>query len=288
MGRSTIPADGVTAATTRRPINASAPHPWAARLWEEFLYSDQGQLCSSRACAHPARFNDLVKAQGDPEGAADRNFPRLRSYAKAKFASLGQQTARQGAHRDAVAVEGRVLGHSDPSSTRGTPAGHRVRPEAPSARVDRDAAVLRVHAPLHVPAVRRRCSSAPSKGEKQRLHVHELHHALPPPYIDAFKTSIEISGTTALIGGAVGLAVAYAAIREGTPRWVRSALTTFSGVAANFGGIPLAFAFISTSGRSASSRCSGATTAGTCTAHGFSLFIEDRRRARLHVLPAAR
>jgi putative spermidine/putrescine transport system permease protein len=46
----------------------------------------------------------------------------------------------------------------------------------------------------------------------------------------------------------VGLFVAYAALREGTPRWVRSALTTFSGVAANFGGIPLAFAFIATIG----------------------------------------
>jgi putative spermidine/putrescine transport system permease protein len=68
------------------------------------------------------------------------------------------------------------------------------------------------------------------------------------PYIDAYKTSIEISLVTALLGGAIGLAVAYAAIREGTPRWIRSMLTTFSGVAANFGGIPLAFAFIATLG----------------------------------------
>ena len=37
-------------------------------------------------------------------------------------------------------------------------------------------------------------------------------------------------------------------IRDGTPGWVRSTLTTFSGVAANFGGIPLAFAFIATLG----------------------------------------
>jgi putative spermidine/putrescine transport system permease protein len=68
------------------------------------------------------------------------------------------------------------------------------------------------------------------------------------PYIDSYKTSIEVSGVTALIGGAVGLAIAYAALHERTPRWVRSALTTFSGVAANFGGIPLAFAFIATLG----------------------------------------
>jgi putative spermidine/putrescine transport system permease protein len=49
-------------------------------------------------------------------------------------------------------------------------------------------------------------------------------------------------------GGILGFLIAYAAIREGTPRWIRSALTTFSGVAANFAGIPLAFAFIATLG----------------------------------------
>jgi putative spermidine/putrescine transport system permease protein len=71
-----------------------------------------------------------------------------------------------------------------------------------------------------------------------------FHH----PYIDSYKTSIEVSGVTALAGGVAGLAIAYAALHERTPRWVRSALTTFSGVAANFGGIPLAFAFIATLG----------------------------------------
>ena len=68
------------------------------------------------------------------------------------------------------------------------------------------------------------------------------------PYIDAYRTSIEVSLVTALFGGLVGLAIAYAALREGTPGWVRSGITTFSGVAANFGGIPLAFAFIATLG----------------------------------------
>ena len=68
------------------------------------------------------------------------------------------------------------------------------------------------------------------------------------PYIDAYKTSIEVSVVTAIAGGLLGLAIAYAALREGTPKWVRSMITTFSGVAANFGGIPLAFAFIATLG----------------------------------------
>jgi putative spermidine/putrescine transport system permease protein len=64
----------------------------------------------------------------------------------------------------------------------------------------------------------------------------------------AYRQSIEISLVTALLGGLLGFLIAYAAIREGTPRWVRSAFATFSGVAANFGGIPLAFAFIATLG----------------------------------------
>src|SRR5207249_1908212 len=67
------------------------------------------------------------------------------------------------------------------------------------------------------------------------LHAHQLRNA--------YETSIRISLYTALFGALFGLLIAYAAIREGTPRWIRSAYTTFSGVAANFGGIPLAFAF---------------------------------------------
>ena len=65
---------------------------------------------------------------------------------------------------------------------------------------------------------------------------------------DAFEESIRISLTTALLGGLFGLLIAYAATRKGTPGWIRSAFGTFSGVAANFGGIPLAFAFIATLG----------------------------------------
>jgi putative spermidine/putrescine transport system permease protein len=68
------------------------------------------------------------------------------------------------------------------------------------------------------------------------------------PYRTAFKNSIEVSLVTAVLGGAFGFLLAYAAIREGTPRIVRTILTTFSGVAANFAGIPLAFAFIATLG----------------------------------------
>jgi putative spermidine/putrescine transport system permease protein len=68
------------------------------------------------------------------------------------------------------------------------------------------------------------------------------------PYRTGFKNSIEISLVTALVGGLLGFLIAYSAIREGTPRFIRPALITFAAVAANFGGIPLAFAFIATLG----------------------------------------
>ena len=71
-----------------------------------------------------------------------------------------------------------------------------------------------------------------------------FHH----PYSDAYWNSIKISFTTAILGAGLGTLIAYAAIREGTPGFLRSGLTTFSGVAANFGGIPLAFAWIATLG----------------------------------------
>jgi putative spermidine/putrescine transport system permease protein len=75
-----------------------------------------------------------------------------------------------------------------------------------------------------------------------------LRSLFEQPYRSYYWKSIEISGVTALLGAVLGFLVAYAAIRDGTPRVVRAVITTFSGVAANFGGIPLAFAWISTLG----------------------------------------
>lgn len=65
----------------------------------------------------------------------------------------------------------------------------------------------------------------------------------------AYWVSIRISVASAVIGAAVGLAIALALIRGGLPKGLRSAVVTFSGVASNFAGVPLAFAFIATLGR---------------------------------------
>lgn len=64
----------------------------------------------------------------------------------------------------------------------------------------------------------------------------------------AYWTSIKLSLITALLGCAVGFAMASAVVFGGLPKRVRSPLLTFSGVASNFAGVPLAFAFIATIG----------------------------------------
>jgi len=65
-----------------------------------------------------------------------------------------------------------------------------------------------------------------------------------PAIRQAYWISIKISTITALGGGLFGFLLAYAAIRGSLPRFMRSGLMTFSGVASNFAGVPLAFAFI--------------------------------------------
>ncbi len=66
--------------------------------------------------------------------------------------------------------------------------------------------------------------------------------------INAYKTSLSISLITAVGGAVFGFLLAYAVIMGGLPRGLRTFLVTFSGVASNFAGVPLAFAFIATMG----------------------------------------
>jgi putative spermidine/putrescine transport system substrate-binding protein len=90
--KTTIPSDGVYGAYYCQAINATAPHPWAARLWNEFLYSDQGQLIWLKGYSHPARFQDLAKRKVIPKKLLTA-LPDAALYAKIKFATSGQQTA---------------------------------------------------------------------------------------------------------------------------------------------------------------------------------------------------
>ena len=70
-----------------------------------------------------------------------------------------------------------------------------------------------------------------------------------PSIRSAYWISIRISLASAVLGGLMGLAIAIAVARGGLPQWLRSSTLTFSGVASNFAGVPLAFAFLATLGR---------------------------------------
>ena len=69
-----------------------------------------------------------------------------------------------------------------------------------------------------------------------------------PSILSSYWVSIQLSLITAALGCLVGFGMAAAVILGGLPRFVRGPLMTFSGVASNFAGVPLAFAFLATLG----------------------------------------
>ena len=70
-----------------------------------------------------------------------------------------------------------------------------------------------------------------------------------PQIMASYWLTIKLSLVSAVSGTVLGLALGYALYLGGLPAWVRRAFLTFSGVASNFAGVPLAFAFIATLGR---------------------------------------
>jgi len=68
------------------------------------------------------------------------------------------------------------------------------------------------------------------------------------PTLVAFRNSLVLSALAALVGLIAGGLGAYFVTRPGMPRGLGSLVTSFSAVAANFAGVPLAFAFIATLG----------------------------------------
>lgn len=79
--------------------------------------------------------------------------------------------------------------------------------------------------------------------------LDNIANLFQPSIMAAYWISIRISVASALLGCLVGFLMAWAMVLGGLPGWLRSPLLTFSGVASNFAGIPLAFAFLATFGR---------------------------------------
>jgi len=87
-----VPKTGVVAGVYVQAISAYAPHPNAAKLWMEYLYSDEGQLTWLKGYCHPIRFNDLVKNGKVPQEMLDK-LPPAAAYETAVFPTVEEQNA---------------------------------------------------------------------------------------------------------------------------------------------------------------------------------------------------
>jgi putative spermidine/putrescine transport system substrate-binding protein len=87
-----VPTDGVFGAFYSQAISKFAPHPAAARLWQEFLYSDEGQNIWLKGLSRPVRLPAMQDA-GTADAAALAALPAV--DASVEFPDDQQQTAAQ-------------------------------------------------------------------------------------------------------------------------------------------------------------------------------------------------
>ncbi len=86
------------------------------------------------------------------------------------------------------------------------------------------------------------------KNAEGKTSLQNITKAMRGEYRRSFITTANLSLITALVGGLIGGLLAYAISTLERPRFLKKAVTTFSGVASQLGGVPLAFAFISALG----------------------------------------
>jgi len=84
-----VPATGRLAGIYTQAISAFAPHPNAARLWMEFLYSDEGQNLWLKGNCNPIRYDDLVAHDAIPPDV----LANLPDFSGALFPTLDQLNA---------------------------------------------------------------------------------------------------------------------------------------------------------------------------------------------------
>ena len=89
-----VPKTGVVAGVYVQAISAFAPHPNAAKLWEEYLYSDEGQLGFLKGYCHPIRFQNLVDTK-KIDSALMTKLPPAAAYKTAVFPTLAEQDASE-------------------------------------------------------------------------------------------------------------------------------------------------------------------------------------------------
>jgi len=85
-----VPNNAILGGYYAQAVNKSAPHPAAARLWEEFLYSDEGQNIWLQGLARPVRQAAMTKS-GTVDAAAAAKLPPVNG--NPVFMSNAQATA---------------------------------------------------------------------------------------------------------------------------------------------------------------------------------------------------
>jgi putative spermidine/putrescine transport system substrate-binding protein len=94
-----VPSDVTLAGVYVQAISAYAPQPNAAKLWMEYLYSDEGQLGWLKGYCHPIRFNDLVARGVIPQDLMDA-LPPAEAYERAVFPSIDAVNANSAAVKE--------------------------------------------------------------------------------------------------------------------------------------------------------------------------------------------
>ena len=81
-----MPSDGLMGGYYSQAISKFAPNPAAARLWQEFLYSDEGQNIWLGGGARPVRLPVMEEA-----GTADAGARRAPRRSRARPSSRGEE-----------------------------------------------------------------------------------------------------------------------------------------------------------------------------------------------------
>jgi len=87
------------------------------------------------------------------------------------------------------------------------------------------------------------------EGPEAGLTLDNYRQLVNDTVLSAYSISIKVSLTTAILGGLIGFVIAWVVSMGDLPPRFRLITTTFSGVAANFAGVPLASAYVFTLGR---------------------------------------
>ncbi len=88
--RVVVPSDAVLGGFYAQAVVKNSPNPAAARLWQEFLYSDEGQNLWLKGGARPIRLDAMVKAKKH-DRTSFAALPAVPKNAKPIFPSLQQQ-----------------------------------------------------------------------------------------------------------------------------------------------------------------------------------------------------